>query len=62
MTNVTMLDYPELDAELKLYQVGMYTHEEYVDVLNYHLFECEEQNQKTGVILSELERVLVSIQ
>ena len=51
-------DYPELDAECKLYQVGMYSEEEYIDVLNYHLLESVENIMKTKVILSELERII----
>ena len=51
-------DYPELDAECKLYQIGMYSEEEYIDVLNYHLLESVENIMKTKVILSELERMI----
>ena len=51
-------DYPELDAECKLYQIGMYSEEEYIDVLNYHLLESVENIMKTKVILSELERII----
>ena len=51
-------DYPDLDAECKLYQIGMYSEEEYIDVLNYHLLESVENIMKTKVILSELERMI----
>ena len=51
-------DYPEVEAEYKLYQVGMYTEEEYIDVLNYHLLESVENIAKTKAIISELERMI----